>query len=267
VFVWVFLFIPQVGLLAACGPLPRPFEHQRINGLLNDQRALAPLLVQRIDGAPNLAEAISAGLNREEIAASTDIAGRRFQILSGTIRSENGAVLMIWEIIGDDGRVIDEIRQPLQPNFLDPAHQDAFVEAAVHTIVRALRGDDSGVADLDASPHVALRSIKTPPNFDGESLSSAMRRALALQGLTLVSTNPAFVIDGNLRIAATVAGQNQVAVDWTVQDASGRQLGTVSQSSPVPHDRLLGPLTGLSRDIAFAGAEGIRDVIRGQPTK
>lgn len=252
------------GLTTACGPLPRPFEHQRVNALLSDQRALAPLAVQRIDGAPGLAEAVTAALNREEIAASMENTGDGFLTLSGKIRSEGGAVQVIWQITSSDDHPINEFRQPLAADSLAPSHRNEFAESAAHAIVHALRGDDSGTADLEAAPHVAVHEIKAPPDFDGGSLSRAMSRALALQGLAIVSDHPSFVIDGNLQIGPTRAGQNLVTLDWTVRDGGGRELGTVSQGSPISHDRLLGPMRDLVRDIADAGAEGIAEVIHKQ---
>lgn len=258
------VILPLAGMMTACGPLPRPFEQERVSDLLQDQRALAPLLVEQIDGAPGLAEAISAALNREEIAATTTTAGDGFQVLSGSIRNDGGTVRLLWQITEDNGHVIETGSQPLQQNSLEPGLRPLFAAQTARTIAHNLRGDDSGVADIEAEPHVALRALKTPKDFDGNSLSRAMTRALAQQGMVVVFDRPAFIIDGNLTIGPTVSGQNQVTVDWTVRDKSGRDLGTVSQGSPVPHERLVGPLTGLARDIATAGAEGIRDVIRGQ---
>jgi hypothetical protein len=257
----LFLILPQAGLLTACGPLPRPFEHQRISELLSDQRALAPLAIQPIDGAPGLAEALAVALGHQDIAASTEPAGHGFQVLSGAMRDESGALRLVWKITGDDGHAISEVSQALQADSLKPGGRDAFVEAAARAIAHALRGDDSGVADLDAAPHVALRGIRTPADFDGDSLSRAMIRALSQQGMTIDAAHPAFVVLGTLKVGPTLAGQNLVTVDWTVQDADGRDLGTVSQGSPVPHDRLFEPPTGLVRDIANAGADGIREVI------
>ncbi|HXP95474.1 MAG TPA: hypothetical protein VN809_02095, partial [Telmatospirillum sp.] len=116
--VCLFLVLPQAGLVTACGPLPRPFEHQRISGLLGDQRALAPLAIQPIDDAPGLAEALAVALDHEDIAASAGPAGHGFQILAGTIRRENGAPRMVWLITGADGHAIGETSQPLQADSL-----------------------------------------------------------------------------------------------------------------------------------------------------
>lgn len=254
-------------LATACGPLPRPFEHQRVSALLSDQRALVPVAVQPVDGAPGLAEAVSTALNRDEIAASTENPGDGFLILSGKIRSDDGKVQLVWQITSGDAHPITEFHQPLSAESLNPAHRNDLAEAAAQGIAHALRGDDSGAADIEAAPKVALQGVKTPADFDNISLSQAMVRALGLQGLTVVSTHPSFVVDGTLQIGPMLAGQNLVTVDWTVRDAAGRDLGTVSQGSPVPHERLLGPLTGLVRDIAEAGAEGIAEVIRKQANR
>ncbi|PKU23933.1 hypothetical protein CWS72_13740 [Telmatospirillum siberiense] len=249
---------------AACGPLPRPFAHEKVNALVSDQRALAPLAVRRIDGAPGLAEALIQTLNQEDIAASPESAGDGFLSLSGKIRSENGTVQLIWQIIDGDGRMIGEFRQPLPPGSIDPARNPQFVQSATRAVIHALRGDDSGTRDLEAAPKVAVWTVKAPADFDGDALSRAMARALGLKGLAVVSGQAAFVVTGLLRIGPTTGGQAMVSIDWTVRDAKGHDLGTVSQSSPVAQERLLGPLAALLRDIAEAGADGIAEVIRSQ---
>lgn len=253
-----------VAPVGACGPLPRPFAHEKINALVSDQRALAPLAVRTVDGAPGLAEALIKALNQEDIAASLENAGDGFQVLSGKIRSEDGAVRMIWRITDGNGQTVSEFRQPLPPDPSPLAGQSAFVEAATHAVVHALRGDDSGVADLEAAPKVAMGPIKTPVSIDGDALSRAMSRALDLEGLAVVSGQAAFIVTGQLQIGPPKAGEVLVSIDWTVRDAKGHELGTVSQASPVAHERLLGPLAGLLRDIADAGAAGIVEVIRQQ---
>jgi hypothetical protein len=258
----IMVVLPLVGVTSGCGPLPRPFEHQSVSPLLSDQRALAPLAVQQVNGAPNLAEAVANALRREEIAAGTEISGDSFLILSGTIRSDRISPQLIWQIAESNGRLLSEIRQPFPEDSLAPPQQNAFADAAALAIVHALRGDDSGVSDIEAAPHVALRAIKAPAEFDGDSLSRAMTRALGRQGLTVASINPGFIIDGTLQIGPTINGQNLVTIEWIVRETGGRELGTVSQGSPVPHERLVGPRTSLVRDIADAGAEGILDVIQ-----
>lgn len=251
--------------LAACGPVPHPFAPDRVAPLVSDQKALAPLAVRGIDGAPGLAEALVQALGQEDIAASLDNGGDGFMVLSGTIRSRDGIVQIIWRITDGNGRTISEFRQPLPASAADLAHRADFVQSTTRTVVGSLRGEDSGARDIDAAPRVVVRTVSTPAEYDGDALARAMARALGPEGLIAADAPNAFIVSGTLKVGPTIGGQNLVGIDWTVSNAAGHPLGTVSQGSPVPHEQLTGPLGGLFHDIAEAGAPGIAEVIRKHP--
>ncbi|MDR3438482.1 hypothetical protein [Telmatospirillum sp.] len=258
----VFAATILLSLLTACGPLPRPFEHQRTSPLLSDQRALAPVAVPPVDGAPGLAEAVAAGLVREEIAASATIAGDGFLVLVGRIRSEDGQVRLTWRLSGADGQTITEFRQPLPPGALEPAQRPQLAEATVHAALQALRGNDWGPETPPRIPSITIRSVIAPPGFDPAVMTRAMARALRLQGMAVTSGPADFLLEGRLTITPAKDGQDLFSVDWTLMSPDGHNLATVSQGSPVPHEQVQGEQGSLARDIAEAGAEGIIDVVR-----
>lgn len=246
-------------LLTACGPLPHPFEHDAPNPLLDDHRAMAPLTVRPVAELPGLAEDLARALQAEEIAASTEDGGSAGRLLlTGAV--EQGALR--WRVAGADGKPLVEASQPLPAGKVDAATRPGIARQGAALLSRALRGEDSGLSDLEARPHVALRPVKVPPSVDADSLTGAMRQALAQRGLTVTDDAPRVVVEGHMRVSPGSGGQDVVELDWVVRDAAGRELGTVSQGSPVAHAQTIGNLGALGHDIANAGAEGVAEVIR-----
>lgn len=252
--------LASLAAVAACGPLPRPFERDNANPLLTANSGLLPVAVSPVAGAPGLAEGMAEALVAEDIAASIGSLGPPALTLRGRIDKSGPARIVRWQVAAPTGQILGEVSQPLPA--APVAERPRPGAAATSAVAQLLRGDDSGAADVAARPRVAVRPVVAPKDFDGGTLTRAMAAALERQGLAVDPDKPAFVVEGSLRIGPAGNGQDMVEVDWTVRDSAGKELGVVSQGSPVPHQQLLGAVGPLARDIANAGAEGIGEVIR-----
>jgi hypothetical protein len=182
--------------------------------------------------------------------------------LEGVVEDGAEGPAVLWRISSAQGTLIGETRQPLSGWPPEPARTASATAGAALAVATLLRGDDAGVSDLEARPHVAVQPVKADTRFDVKGLTRAMERALARQGLAVRDDSPSFVVEGKVHIGPGQAGQDRVELDWTVRDASGKELGTVSQGSPVAHDLLQGDLGVLALEIANAGASGIAEVIQ-----
>ncbi len=198
----------------------------------------------------------------EDMAASTESRGAGFLRLLGRIEGTDAERNLVLRVATPDGKDLGELRLPVLPQRPGQADLRALAAASARAVAGLLRGEGSGVADLASRPQVRLRPVKVPPNVDGQSLTEAMARALARQGLAIDGPAPTFEVEGSLRIAPGANGQDLVQVDWTVRDGTGKELGSVSQGSPVARETLLGQMALLSRQIADGGAEGVAEVIR-----
>lgn len=253
----------SVGLLlalgvASCGPLPRPFEHDAPSSLVTDRQIFTPVTIKPVDGAPGLAQAMVAALEREDIAATTEAGGPRYLLLAGFI-DRTGARL-VWRITTNDGVIVGETSEPFTSSVPGPAGQIAA--SAAPSIAQLLRGSDAGLADIERTPRVAVHPVQTTSGLDASELTQAMVRALGHQGLIADPDRPTFVVEGTVKITPGGGGQDLVEVAWTVRTPDGKELATVSQGSPVPHQALAGPMGPLARDIAEAGAEGVSEAIQ-----
>jgi hypothetical protein len=121
---------------------------------------------------------------------------------------------------------------------------------------------DAARSDLASRPHVAVHRVQGPQGIDAASLTRAMADALVERGLLVNDTDSVVAVDGAVHVLPGNGNQDVLQIDWTVRDAKGASLGTVSQGSPVDHAVLTGSMATLARDIAAAAAPGVLAVIR-----
>ncbi|MTJ79929.1 MAG: hypothetical protein F8N37_02750 [Telmatospirillum sp.] len=247
-------------LPAGCGPLPRPFEHEAVSALVRDPGMLAPVAIRPVEGAADLAPAMAAALLEEDVAATMAPPGGGYLVLSGRLQTATGTPAVLWSLADPDGRVLADLSQPLPSAHPAPGDLARAARASAASIARTLRSASGDVAPPPV-PSIALRTVRTPPGFASDLLSKAMARALRMKGLAVSARDPGYVLDGVLSLTPSRDGQDLLAIDWTLFDAEGRSLGTISQASPVPHDQILSAQGSLARDIADAGADGVAEVI------
>ena len=244
-----------VALLAACGELPHPFEHDPgAEPILATPTAMAPITVAEVPDQPGLAEAVAKALGDQDIPASVAAGGDRFLTLTGQARS--GRVL--WTLTSPDGKKIGESVEVL------PRQAGAFepVAAATAEAVGAmLRVDDLGGTDLAARPRVVVDEVTATGGLDGALLKRALIMALQQRGIAVVSDKAKLHVTGGVRISLGMGGRDLVEVSWAVSDDEGKEIGRVNQSNNVYHDELVSLGTRMTHQIAEGGAEGVAQLV------
>jgi hypothetical protein len=249
--------------LTACGPLPKPFQHETTSALVENRRSLAPVSVAPVAAVPGLDAALVTALAAEDIAATTQRPGPGALRLEGTA----GGGRIIWSLFDSTGKETAWLETPLAPGKLDAAGRTALAAQIAKAISHKLRGDDSGMADVEAQPHVALHVAKTPIGVDAHLLRAAMSHALALLGYTVTDDKPLYVVEATLLVMPQNATTDLVQMQWQVLNAGGESLATVTQASPVDHFQLIDPTGPVLHDIAEAGAPAIVEVIHKRGVK
>jgi hypothetical protein len=248
-----FLISWTVALLAGCGPVPHPFAGHKSDSLVDDRRVTSSIRLAEVTEFPGLAEAVVKDLARYDVLATTHDAGRRYVLVKGAIEKGN----LVWRATTPDRHELGALSQALLPG----ADIATLAHDASPIIVQLLTA--SGVAPDDANrPRLAVHPVRGPAGVDTRALAQAMADALAAQGVGVGDDHLVGSIDGDLRLLPGDGPQELVQMDWTVRDAKGVSLGTVSQGSPVDRTLLTGPLTSLARDIVTAATPGIMAVIR-----
>jgi len=98
-------------------------------------------------------------------------------------------------------------------------------------------------------------SVAGAPGDGSSSLSGALRRELARNGVTLTdgASRTTYTVTGKVALGAAKDGMQPISIDWNVTDPDGKKLGTVSQKNSVPQGSLDGSW-GKTADAAAAGS-------------
>ncbi len=249
------LALLAVALLAACGELPHPFEHDPgAEPILATPTAMAPVTVAAMPDQPGLAEAVVKALGDQDIPASVAEGGDRFLTLTGQAKS--GRVL--WTLSSPDGKKIGESVQvlPRQAGAFEP-----LAAATAEAVGAMLRIDDLGGTDLAARPRVMVDAVTATGGLDGALLKRALIMALQQRGIAVVSDKAKLHVTGGVRISLGMGGRDLVEVSWAVIDDEGKELGRVNQSNNVYHDELVSLGTRMTHQIAEGGAEGVAQLV------
>jgi len=249
------LVLLALALLAACGEVPHPFEHDPgAEPILATPTAMAPVTVAVIPDQPGLAEAVVKALGDQDIPASVAEGGDRFLTLTGQAKS--GRVL--WTLTSPDGKKIGESVQllPRQTGAFEPV-----AAATAEAVGAMLRVDDMGGTDLAARPRVTVDEVTATGGLDGALLKRALIMALQQRGIAVVSDKAKLHVAGGVRISLGMGGRDLVEVSWAVTDDEGKELGRVNQSNTVYHDELVSLGTRMTHQIAEGGAEGVAQLV------
>jgi len=240
-------------LLAACGSLPHPFVANQSDPLVDDRRVTSAVRIAEPPELPGLADAVVKNLAHYDVLASTRTSSSRFVLVKGGIENGN----LVWRATTPDRHELGVLSQAMPPG----ADVQILAEGAAPLIINLLTA--GGVTPDNANrAHVAVRAVRGPSGIDTRVLSQAMADALAAKGLAVGGDHPVAAVEGEMRVLPGSGPEDVVQMDWTVRDAKGTSLGTVSQGSPVQRAQLAKPLDSLARDIATAAAPGILEVIR-----
>jgi len=274
-----FAVVAVLFVLSACQPLPHPFAQDvppPSSGVLTPPDS-AGVMVEPIAGAPeptahDLAAAMVAALQGEDVPASTDASNRGSYRLTGkaTTTDIGGGNLLInlaWEM--RDAKGVPTSRQDATltmpaatwkqggKGIAELANQSApFLARMVESTTPAPR--------LDIDPLIAVRTITGAPGDGDQSLSQAMADALRRSNLALVANpddKPGFLVQAVVAVAPPADGKQQVTISWSLLRADGGQIGQVKQENAVPAGSLDGAWGLTAYDVANAAAPGIAALI------
>lgn len=152
------------------------------------------------------------------------------------------------------------------------ALRSAAVEAApriVDLITRAERvartGEPTQPGEVRRGPPVvAFSGVTGAPGDGNQSLTRAIRNALADQGLAVTERQGpgAGRLSGEVAVVPHNAREERVEIIWTILRADGEEIGKVVQLNTVPRGTLAGRWGDVAYVVAQEAAAGVRDVIR-----
>jgi len=268
------LFVIAVfALLAACQPLPHPFDDARTlpppNALKPPDSAgivvIAP--AGEKDGAV-MAAALVKALLAEDVPASTEGGNRgsfRLELADETASAAGGQRLALrWTLRDAKGAVRG--RGTATREFAAaalPGDATAAVAGAAAAKIAALVAGDAPVPlSPDVPVEVSLGAVTGAPGDGGTALARAIDEALGRAGVELGAPGAPsrFALSCEVAVAPAEPGKELVSVRWILA-SGGRPLGQVSQQNTVPAGSLDHDWGDVAEAVAVAAAPGIAELI------
>ncbi len=125
------------------------------------------------------------------------------------------------------------------------APQRAASASATAAAERARQAAAAATRQVAVRPNDGRQVALVPPvngaPGDGNTaLAAALQRALKSQGVDTAPRDPAgaYTVKGDVKLGPPTAGKQSIQIVWTVLDADGKRVGTVSQKNTIPQGAL-----------------------------
>lgn len=145
------------------------------------------------------------------------------------------------------------------PSFQKELHSAPLQSSATQTSPPiAVPNQATGSIAHNSPVFASVSQVTGAPGNGGIALSEAIQRELTKSGISLSSNDPkAYTVAGTVSVGLPKDGKQPVTIDWSVQDPTGKKLGTVSQKNEVAQGSLDGAWGKTADAAASAAAQGI----------
>lgn len=267
-------------LAAACGPLPRPFDHA-VDGRAYPLAALTidvrvpPVAGLSAPAGAALAQAVAEALGGFGVTASSRAGTASRFVLEGSYADpapDDDApheALIVWTLVDDDGEATGIHTQAVDAALAAGA-DTATLRAAGTEPAKALAGlivadaELTGTAGESPAPAgLFLAGITGAPGDGNTALAIALRLVLAGSGLGSAdqADAAAYVLKGAVAVEPPRDGGQAVEIHWRVATRDGKEVGEAVQRNTVPAGRLDRPWGAIAGLAARAAVDGIADII------
>lgn len=273
--------------LSACGPVPKPFQHEgdNLNPLirLDDAAGVVvfPLIGADRSSGKILAQAVAASLRDAAVPAGLGPGNQQAKRLRGTLhvtdRPQGTSLLrIIWLIRGADGAVLADFEQREEVPTAAWERMDAGIMAFVAGKASALLGPDlrqdyGNVTPVVSRPaQVVLWPIAGAPGDGNDSLTQAVRRALTARDVAIyrdiTDSIPILVCEVGV-VPEPVPGKSdfstmdRVSITWVILETNGKEVVRLEQSNLVERGRLDKSWGSVAFLAAQASADALAQVL------
>jgi hypothetical protein len=290
--------LAAAALLAACQPLPHPFQDDRPPAALLKIDAasvsIAPIEGDASGVAGKLGAAVAAALIKRDIPASDKTTSLGSYPLYGRLvqsqpRDGKAKVTAMWRLYDPQGRTVGEPKVEIEAKTSEVAGDAAIerlaalsaeklaplMQTEASTPETAAPGATSPPPSATAAPlpddrrlRVAVGKISGAPGDGGKSLAAAVTAVLKRQELTMIGDagKADLVVECEITLTPAKTDQQHVKIVWRVRRADGAEIGKVDMENDVPKGLLDGPWGDLAYTVALAAGEGLMQLVaRGAP--
>ncbi|MBM3546695.1 MAG: hypothetical protein FJX54_07060 [Alphaproteobacteria bacterium] len=260
--------------VSACQPLTRPFEDQGKE--TNDLLRLANrggVVVLPIEGVPNpaaFAEALAVELRKLEVPATTRAGASEALRLAGRAEAAprdgtRDEIEISWRLAQASGAII----AGRTGSWIVPrAPWAQGTPEAIAAVAQLAAPDLAGMIEGDRpvtrpGPSLVVWAVDGAPGDGAVTLKAALERALRRSGYRVLPElkEDSLVVAGAVQVRRTGAGQDRVAIVWSILDSDGAELAQVDQENSVATGLLDGPWGEVARQVAAGALEGIIEVV------
>lgn len=260
-------------LVAACQPVPRPFQHDRAaapNELLQLSDA-GGIRVQAVEDAPRapaerLADEMVAALIKRNVPAFRSGGNRTSLVLASQVVDPGQDAHIAWTLFGPDGGTVGSYNLVLEGTPIDswanadPDLMAAMAQTAAEPISRLVQHER--VAEVQAPP-IYVGDIRGANEQQALRLRTSLRQALRGLGTRLsnVSSQDTLTASADVKITQLAGAMSEVAIVWRIHDPFGTEIGKIDQASPVPDKAVAEQWGTLARQAGVAAAAGISQLV------
>jgi hypothetical protein len=272
-----FLLPLLIACLAACQPLPQPFQadsRTKATDRLIRPIGEASLFIPPVAGLPqgpdaDLAESLAKALNEKDVAASATGRNRLTSLLIVRIEPRGPAAVWSWEEHLPDGSLQPGETRNLgvAPGRLAAGDASALKQAAAtmaEAIAATLNVALAEAVQVETRPiTLAVKECEGAPGDGNRALRQAMREILILGGRNpLPDTAGAdYVIGCKVNVWQDGPDSERVTIEWVLSGADGGRLGDVKQANRIPRGQLAGAWGKTAHIIAQGGWQGLSDIL------
>lgn len=266
-----------VGLVAACQPLPQPFQadsRAKLNDALMRPMGETSLFIPPVSGLPDgadaaLAEALAKALNDKDVPASASGRNRLTSTLSVVVEPRGSGTAWRWEERAPDGSLQANDSQPLGVAAAKLASTDAGTIKQIALVMAeaiATKLNETAIAQAQtevAPATLAVKECEGAPGDGNRALRQAMRELLILGGKNpLPDPNQAdYVIGCAVKVWQDSPDSERVTIEWVLQGADGTRLGEVKQANRIPRGQLSRAWGNTAHIIAQGGWQGLSEIL------
>lgn len=263
------LSLAALALLAACQPLPQPFQPTAADKgsvvalLPQDTHGVAVLEVTGLPTALSgpLRAAVAQALRDEDIPAAVDIAHRGAILLRGEatlvpLSPQEEELQITWFLVPPEGGSVRSfLRRDALPRGQAQAPSAPLLDRMARGVTTALLPMLSAAAnEAQGVRGVTIWGIDGAPGDGRVALKRSLEFILKDNGVRVVDaeTPEALVVTGNVTLGKPINGQQTIQLRWVLHLPDGTELGTVEQENQIP----AGSLDKTWGEAALFAAEG-----------
>ncbi len=252
--------LQSYGIVATVQPATAPIQ---VNGVMSTRDAEQGIEIQidwRIDGAPKTQEPTTS-----RTRARPEDYGEASERLVSRIAQQ--AAPRVATLIGkppnflprSPGQVAAGVSVPLEP--------PPEVTAAMATTASPPGATPAAAAPpsqpQEARVKVLVEPVTGAPSDGNRQLYSGMRRALGSSKIIIVdaAANDVFSVAGAVTLTQIDDRMAKLVIKWFVKDPSGKIIGDLEQSNPVPLAAAKGSWAGFGDIVATAASEGVLELL------